>query len=496
MMIASRDRMNAQTKATTAVWMTTGAVALSVSGVWLDQHVWVSLAAAAAAIGALAMLLGVASHVREVGAAVARVRVATGGSATTPNALDAAELECAAARVEVRERELRAWCARISEGDLNPAPGAAEPALKSLIDVARLLSEHTRQITALAEGAAAAIVPPALGGTFLAEHQAVARMSADRAQDRGTIRMVLERLATAPHAKHVDLEGATSRETTEFVRDVLDDLDDRRAKTRSLATDLAADFDAALTPAGRSSDAERQSVFRDVKDSVCTLAGVGAKGKENAEQARSKAHGARDAALAASKSMQEMSAAITEIKTASDRTAEIVKTIDEIAFQTNLLALTAAVEAARAGDAGKGFAIVADEVRSLAMRSAAAARSTSTTIGDAVKSADQGVQINLHVAKCLDAIGLHVGDVVDLTGSMCEQAIAQTVALTEVNRSLERGARCDDDPLADTGANADRVRALSEALLESLDAPSWEDRPHSGRGRRGGTEVMASRRSA
>src|SRR5690606_28371630 len=93
---------------------------------------------------------------------------------------------------------------------------------------------------------------------------------------------------------------------------------------------------------------------------------------EHAGQANSLAVEAHQAAEKGQQIMERMSHTISQIKTASDRTAEIVKTIDEIAFQTNLLALNAAVEAARAGEAGKGFAVVAEEVRALAQRSAEA----------------------------------------------------------------------------------------------------------------------------
>jgi len=96
-------------------------------------------------------------------------------------------------------------------------------------------------------------------------------------------------------------------------------------------------------------------------------------------------------------SMVNLTGLMAEMIRASEKTSEIIKTIDGIAFQTNLLALNAAVEAARAGTAGAGFAVVADEVRNLAMRAASAASSTSTLIEDVIrriKAADELIGIN------------------------------------------------------------------------------------------------------
>ncbi len=100
----------------------------------------------------------------------------------------------------------------------------------------------------------------------------------------------------------------------------------------------------------------------------------------------------------------EMATAIRDIKTSSDDVSKIIKTIDEIAFQTNILALNAAIEAARAGEAGAGFAVVAEEVRSLAARSAGAARETAQMIEASVAQSNRGVAVNEKVVSQIGEI--------------------------------------------------------------------------------------------
>lgn len=102
--------------------------------------------------------------------------------------------------------------------------------------------------------------------------------------------------------------------------------------------------------------------------------------------------------------MQEMISAIDEISNTSNEIGKIIKSIDDIAFQTNILALNAAVEAARAGDAGKGFAVVADEVRNLAGKSAESAKSTTVLIESTINAVVNGVQIAQKTAQALEQV--------------------------------------------------------------------------------------------
>lgn len=124
----------------------------------------------------------------------------------------------------------------------------------------------------------------------------------------------------------------------------------------------------------------------------------------SADQAKQLSRQTRQAAETGATDMQAMAQAMDAIKSSSDNIANIIKTIDEIAFQTNILALNAAVEAARAGEAGAGFAVVAEEVRALAQRSAQAAKETAAKIEDSISKSGHGVTISSKVAQSLQEI--------------------------------------------------------------------------------------------
>lgn len=119
---------------------------------------------------------------------------------------------------------------------------------------------------------------------------------------------------------------------------------------------------------------------------------------------RSQTHQTGEEISQCNQQMEKLMDAINKIQTASDEIGKILKTIEDIAFQTNILALNASVEAARAGNAGKGFAVVAQEVRDLAGRSAEAAQSTSTLIGHSTEAVHIGTEIADHTAKILSEV--------------------------------------------------------------------------------------------
>ncbi|HAR64028.1 MAG: hypothetical protein DKM50_00440 [Candidatus Margulisiibacteriota bacterium] len=130
--------------------------------------------------------------------------------------------------------------------------------------------------------------------------------------------------------------------------------------------------------------------------------------------------------------------AIAKIKVSSDDTAKIVKTIDEIAFQTNLLSLNAAVEAARAGDSGKGFAVVADEVRSLAQRSAIAAKSTTELIDGAKANAEQGVVVTNEASAIMHDIASSIEKITILISSIALASVEQANGVDQVNKAVSQ----------------------------------------------------------
>ena len=206
---------------------------------------------------------------------------------------------------------------------------------------------------------------------------------------------------------------------------------------------------------------EQAASIEETSASIEEMSAMTKQNAANAVEARSLAGQAREYADTGTASMERMSQAIADIKKSSDETAKIIKTIDDIAFQTNLLALNAAVEAARAGEAGKGFAVVAEEVRTLAQRSAEAARSTADLIQQAVRNSDSGVAITQEVAGVLENIAVGNRKVNDLVSEIAAASEQQSQGIEQVNIAVSQMEQVTQNNAGNAEESASAAEELS-----------------------------------
>jgi methyl-accepting chemotaxis protein len=165
--------------------------------------------------------------------------------------------------------------------------------------------------------------------------------------------------------------------------------------------------------------------------------------------------------------MQRMQAAMQAIQQSSNDISKIIKTIDEIAFQTNILALNAAVEAARAGEAGAGFAVVADEVRSLAQRSAIAAKETADKIADATQKSALGVELSTKVNVSLQEILNKAVEVDRLVSEVATASNEQSEGLAQINvavSQMDKVTQSNASSAEETASAAEELNAQSQDL--------------------------------
>jgi methyl-accepting chemotaxis protein len=285
-------------------------------------------------------------------------------------------------------------------------------------------------------------------------------------------------------AAAVTLGALATLQTSRAVRNVANSLRDTASQVAAAAQQVAA---ASETLAQGTSEHAAQ-----LQESSASLLEIDSRTKHNADSA-AKAHALADHARRATgegtERVNQMVSAMDAIKSSSDNIAKIIKTIDEIAFQTNILALNAAVEAARAGEAGAGFAVVAEEVRALAQRAAHAARETAEKIDDSIRKSADGAEISAKVSAGLGEIASKTREVNEIVAQIATASNEQTGAIASVSTAVrhmdqitQAGAASAEETASaaeELNAQADTLVANVEDLMRLVEAPrrSAPDQP-------------------
>ncbi|HRO57383.1 MAG TPA: methyl-accepting chemotaxis protein [Nitrosomonas europaea] len=186
---------------------------------------------------------------------------------------------------------------------------------------------------------------------------------------------------------------------------------------------------------------------------------------DNARQANQLAASASDVAVKGGEVVSQVVQTMSAINDSSKKIVDIISVIDGIAFQTNILALNAAVEAARAGEQGRGFAVVATEVRTLAQRSAAAAREIKGLISNSVHKVEDGTQLVDQAGRTMEEVVLSVKRVTDIMGEISAASHEQSLGIEQVNQAISQM----DEITQQNAALVEEAAAASESMHEQAE---------------------------
>ncbi|PTY05864.1 hypothetical protein DB347_16105 [Opitutaceae bacterium EW11] len=352
--------------------------------------------------------------------------------------------------LQAKQRALRAELLAASHSATNPEASAKllararaeyDPLVAAYLDELKKLSDMVRQGASNSAGLLFQSVSAMLAGVLIASAAGVLIAVCFGWLITRSVKRRLEQIATT--------------------------LNDASAQVSAAASQVSAASQALA--AGSSQQASS------LEETAAALEEINSQAKHNAEGG---AHGSKLMSEQAKPNFQlledraaRMRSAITSAVTASAKTSQIIKTIDEIAFQTNILALNAAVEAARAGEHGAGFAVVADEVRSLAQRSATSARETSEMIEESSRRIRDAESLNAELTTALSSSVSIANDIGQVVSHIAVASSEQAQGLEQVGKAvseIDHVIQANAGSAEETAAAAEELNAQAAMLLDSV----------------------------
>jgi methyl-accepting chemotaxis protein len=368
----------------------------------------------------------------------------------------------------------------------------AAAALRSVVAIQGLAGERSREAGKLAADLgqlvedARSAYGAVLAGAMTASTRDQLRALAGRTEQiNAALAKTKEQLAADLHRRLSELEEQSARQSrlalgvffgTLLVAGAIVHLTIRRAITGPVvrviggvraAADQTAQTAAQLAQSGVEVSESAQEQAACIQETSSSLEQVSTATHQNADragQADRLMQEARDTGQRAAQTMRDLSLSMGVISKSSNQVAGVLKNIDQIAFHTNILALNAAVEAARAGEAGAGFSIVADEVRSLAQRTAEAARASGAILEQTVRDVSQGVELVGQAHLAFAEVSSKIASGAQIVSHIAASSAEQALGITAIGQALTRIESLTQRNVANAVRTADGASAMTSQV--------------------------------